>query len=346
MSSITLFGAGSWGTALAKHLADAGRDVTLWARRPEAADEMRSTHHNSKYLRDLLLPSSVTVTSDVAEAAAASDLWGIAVPSPHLRSVAEQIQDHTREDVTVVSLAKGLEKDTLLRMTKVLDDVFGDVPGDQIGALYGPSHSEEVGQGRPTTIVAAASQESTADRIREGFMTDTLSVYVSTDVIGVEVGGSAKNVLAIAAGISDGVGYGDNVKAALITRGFAEMRRLGVAMGARPETFSGLTGIGDLVVTCTSEHSRNRYFGEQIGKGRTLDDVQSEMGMVAEGLHTAEAANDLAEKYDLEMPITKAVYTLLFEGGDPQETVKGLMEQPAKRESWLPNALEAPPSLQ
>lgn len=346
MSSITLFGAGSWGTALSKHLADAGRDVTLWARRPEAADQMRSTHHNSKYLRDLLLPSSVTVTSDAAEAAEAADMWGIAVPSPHLRSVAERIQAYTRDDVTVVSLSKGLEKDSLLTMTQVLDEVFEGVPSDHIGALYGPSHSEEVGQGRPTTIVAAASQEPTADRIRDAFMTDKLRVYVSTDVIGVEVGGSAKNVLAIAAGISDGVGYGDNVKAALITRGFAELRRLGVAMGARPETFSGLTGIGDLIVTCTSEHSRNRYFGEQIGEGRSLDDVQSEMGMVAEGMHTARAAYDLAEKYELEMPITRAVYTLLFEDGNPQETVQELMREPAKRESWLPNSLEAPPSLQ
>lgn len=344
MSSITLFGAGSWGTALSKHLADAGRDVTLWARRPEAADELRSTHHNSKYLRDLLLPSSVQVTSDVEAAANASDLWAIAVPSPHLRTVAEQIQDHLRSDVTIVSLAKGLEQDTLLRMTQVLDDVFDPVRRDQIGALYGPSHSEEVGQGRPTTIVAAGHNEATADRIRDTFMTEKLRVFVSTDVPGVEVGGALKNVLAIAAGVSDGVGYGDNVKAALITRGFAEMRRLGIALGACPETFSGLTGIGDLIVTCTSEHSRNRYFGEQIGKGRTLEDVQNEMGMVAEGLHTAQAAYDLAEKYDLDMPISKAVYTLLFEGGRPQETVQRLMKQPAKRERWLPNALEASPS--
>lgn len=344
MSSITLFGAGSWGTALSKHLADAGRDVTLWARRPEAADKMRSTHHNSKYLRDLLLPSSVEVTSDVEAAAHASDLWGIAVPSPHLRSVAEQVQDHTREDVTVVSLSKGLEKDTLLRMSQVLDDVFGRVPSDQIGALYGPSHSEEVGQGRPTTVVAAASTERTAEQIREVFLTDKLRVYLSTDLLGVEVGGSAKNVLAIAAGISDGVGYGDNVKAALITRGLAEMRRLGVALGARPETFSGLTGVGDLIVTCTSEHSRNRYFGQQIGAGWSLEEVQNEMGMVAEGMHTAQAAFDLAEQHDLEMPITRAVHRLLFEGGNPQETIQELMTQPAKRESWLPNAFEAPPA--
>lgn len=340
MSSITLFGAGSWGTALSKHLADAGRDVTLWARRPEAADKMRSTHHNSKYLRDLLLPSSVQVTSDVEAAANASDMWGIAVPSPHLRTVAEQIQDHVRSDVTVVSLSKGLEKDTLLRMTQVLRDVFESVRRDQIGVLYGPSHSEEVGQGRPTTVVAAAHNEATADQIRDTFMTKTLRVYISTDVAGVEVGGSSKNVLAIAAGISDGVGYGDNVKAALVTRGFAEMRRLGIAMGASPETFSGLTGIGDLIVTCTSEHSRNRYFGEQIGKGRSLEEVQNEMGMVAEGMHTAQAAHDLAKKYELDMPIAKAVYTLLFEGGHPQETVQRLMTQPAKRERWLPKMLE------
>ncbi|PSQ95714.1 MAG: glycerol-3-phosphate dehydrogenase [Bacteroidetes bacterium SW_9_63_38] len=342
MSSITLFGAGSWGTALAAHLAKADRDVTLWARRPEAADRMRHTHHNTKYRRCLLLPDSVQVTSDVATAAGASDLWAMAVPSPHLRSVAERIQEHGRDDVTLVSLTKGIEKESLMTMTQMLDQVIGAVPAEQIGVLHGPSHSEEVGKGQPTTVVAAAPRESVVENIRDTFMTDSLCVYGSTDVTGVEVGGSAKNVLAIAAGISDGVGYGDNVKAALMTRGLAEMRRLGVAMGGRPETFSGLTGIGDLIVTCTSQHSRNRYMGEQVGQGKSLEEVRNEMGMVAEGTHTAKAVYDLAQTYDLKMPIATTVYTLLLEDPHPQQVLRELVTQRSQRERWLPEIDQQP----
>ena len=340
MSSISLFGAGSWGTALAAHLAKAGRDVTLWARRPDAADQMRHTHYNAKYRRDLLLPDAVQVTSDVEAAAAAASLWAMAVPAPHLRSVAERVQPHTREDVTVVSLAKGIEKDSLLTMTQMLDAVLSDLPSDRIGVLYGPSHSEEVGKGQPTTVVAAAPVPDRVHQIRSPFQTDSFCVYGSTDVMGVEIGGSAKNVLAIAAGISDGVGYGDNVKATLMTRGLAEMRRLGLALGARPETFLGLTGIGDLIVTCTSQHSRNRYFGEQVGEGKTFEEVRSEMGMVAEGLHTAQAVYELAERHDLDMPIATAVYSILFEDAPPQKTLKRLVTEPSDREVWLPDAVQ------
>jgi glycerol-3-phosphate dehydrogenase (NAD(P)+) len=344
MSSISLFGAGSWGTALAAHLAKADREVTLWARRPDAADEMRHTHHNTTYRRDLRLPDAVEVTSDVEAAAAAADLWAMAVPAPHLRSVAERVQPYTREDVTVVSLAKGIEKDSLLPMTQMLDDVLNGLPTEQIGVLCGPSHSEEVGKGQPTTVVAAAPTRVSVERIRSAFMTDSFRVYGSTDVMGVEVGGSAKNVLAIAAGISDGVGYGDNVKATLITRGFAELRRLGRALGARPETLLGLTGIGDLIVTCTSPHSRNRYFGEQVAQGKTLEEVRSEMGMVAEGQHTAQAVYELARRHNLDMPIAAAVYELLFEDADPQKTLRRLVTDPADREVWLPAAVQESPA--
>lgn len=336
MSAITLFGAGSWGMALSAHLAAAGRDVTLWTRRAETADLLRRTRFNPTYLSNLFLPASVEVTSDVEEAAAASDLWGMTVPSPYLRGVAERLQGHAREDVTVVSLAKGLEKDTLLTMSQVLDDVLADVPSEQIGTLYGPSHSEEVAHERPTTVVAAAPEEERAQQIQEAFITDTLRVYYGTDVLGVEVGGSTKNVLAIAAGISDAVGGGDNAKASLMTQGLAEIRRLGIAMGAEPETFSGLTGIGDLTVTCTSKHSRNRYFGEQIGEGKSLQEVRDSMDMVAEGAYTAHAVHDLAEKHDLDMPIAEAVYTLLFEDGDPETIVEDLLDQSGKYEDWLP----------
>jgi glycerol-3-phosphate dehydrogenase (NAD(P)+) len=340
MSSITLFGAGSWGTALAVHLAEAGRDVTLWARRPDAVEQMRRTRHNPRYLPDLAIPSSVHITADLDAAAEASSLWAVAVPSQNLRSVAERLRSRTDKLGTIVSLAKGIENDTLMTMSRVLRDVLDDVPEERIGVLYGPSHAEEVAEKRPTTVVAAAPDEQVAEQIQEGFMTEGLRVYVNTDVIGVEIGGSAKNVLAIAAGISDGVGYGDNAKAALITRGLAEIRRLGLAMGARPQTFAGLAGIGDLVVTCMSQHSRNRHLGEQIGQGKTLDEVLDQMDMVAEGVRTTQSIHDLAQRYNLEMPITEAVYAVLFEGERPREMVTELMTRSAKRENWLPEGLQ------
>ena len=339
-SSITLFGAGSWGTALAVHLAAAGRDVTLWARRPEAVEQMRRTRSNPRYLPDLRIPEAVKLTSDLEAAAKASSIWAVAVPSQSLRSVAERLRAHTGELDVLVSLAKGIENDTLMTMSQVLGDVLPDVPDDRIGVLYGPSHAEEVAEGRPTTVVAAAPDEAVAERIQDAFMTKGLRVYVNTDVIGVEIGGSAKNVLAIAAGISDGVGYGDNAKAAIITRGLAEIRRLGIAMGARPQTFGGLAGIGDLVVTCMSQHSRNRHLGEQIGQGTTLDEVLEQMDMVAEGVRTTQSIHDLAQHYDLEMPITEAVYAVLFENERPREMGMELMTRSAKREHWLPDTLQ------
>jgi glycerol-3-phosphate dehydrogenase (NAD(P)+) len=340
-SSISLFGAGSWGTALAVHLSTAGRDVTLWARRQEAVEQMRRTRHNPRYLKDLLIPSSVQVTSDLETAAQASDLWAVAVPSQNLRNVAERLQPYAGEPDTIVSLAKGIENDTLMTMSQVLDEVLEDASREQIGVLYGPSHAEEVAEGRPTTMVAAAPGEPVAEYIQDTFMTSGLRVYVNTDVIGVEIGGSAKNVLAIAAGISDGVGYGDNAKAALITRGLAEIRRLGLAMGANAQTFAGLAGIGDLVVTCMSRHSRNRAVGEQIGKGKTLDEVVSEMDMVAEGIRTTQSIHDLAKRHGLDLPITEAVHRVLFEGEQPHDMVQNLMTRSAKRENWLPEELKS-----
>jgi len=254
--------------------------------------------------------------------------------------VAERLRVWAHDALTVVSLAKGIENDTLLTMSRVLDEVLASVPTGQIGTLYGPSHAEEVAEGQPTTVVAAAPREAVGENIQRTFMTERLRVYVNTDVTGVEIGGSAKNVLAIAAGIADGVGYGDNAKAALMTRGLAEIRRLGLALGARLETFAGLAGVGDLIVTCMSRHSRNRHLGEQIGRGETLDEVQAEMDMVAEGVRTTESIHELARRYDLEMPITEAVYAILFDGQEPREMVAELMTRSAKREHWLPEALQ------
>jgi len=340
MSSITLFGAGSWGTALSVHLASAGRDVVLWARRSEVADEIRKTSHNPTYLPELLIPSSVYITTDFETAAEASDVWGIAVPSQNLRERMEALQPYVHEDVRLVALSKGIENGTLLTMSQVLDDVFDEIPGDQIGALYGPSHAEEVAEGRPTAVVAAAPQAEEARRIQKMFMTERLRVYVNTDVAGVEISGSAKNVMAIAAGIADGISYGDNAKAALVTRGLAEIRRLGQALGADPQTFSGLAGIGDLVVTCMSQHSRNRYLGEQISSGKPLDQVLEEMEMVAEGVRTTRSVYNLARKHGVEMPITEAVHAVLFDDKSPRKMVKRLMTRSAKHENWLPKTLE------
>jgi glycerol-3-phosphate dehydrogenase (NAD(P)+) len=339
MSSIALFGAGSWGTALSVHLASAGRNVILWARRSEAVQEIRRTSHNPTYLPELLIPSSVYITTDLETAAKGADFWGMAVPSQNIRRRAEALRPYASEDVTVVALSKGIENESLLTMSQVLNDVFTSIPREQIGVLYGPSHAEEVAEGRPTTVVAAAPREQSARRIQSRFMTERLRVYLNTDVRGVEIGGSAKNVLAIAAGIIDGVGYGDNAKAALVTRGLAEIRRLGRALGAKPQTFSGLSGIGDMVVTCMSKHSRNRHVGEQIARGKSLDQVLDDMDMVSEGVRTTRSVYNLARQEGIEMPITEAVHSVLFDDKRPSEMVKRLMTRSPKRENWLPESL-------
>jgi glycerol-3-phosphate dehydrogenase (NAD(P)+) len=239
-----------------------------------------------------------------------------------------------------VSVAKGIENGTLLTTTQVLHQVLKRVPHSQLGILSGPSHAEEVAEGKPTTVVAAAFSSEVVHEIQSTFMTSRLRVYMNHDVLGVEIAGSVKNIMAIGAGIGDGLGYGDNTKAAIVTRGLAEIKRLGLAMGAESSTFSGLAGIGDLVVTCWSRHSRNRYLGEQIGAGRRLDDIERDMRMVAEGVRTTDSVYNLASKYRIEMPITEAVHQILFEGKKPQIAVDDLMSRSAKREDWLPDVLQ------
>lgn len=334
--NVAVIGAGSWGTALAISLAKGGHHVSLWARREDAARLMSEERHNPTYLPDAIIPDSVHVTHDLAEAIHGATIWLIATPSQTVRQVAKDLDSYLTPDIVVVSVAKGIENGTLLTTSCVLHDAFSDLPRDRIAVLYGPSHAEEVASECPTTVVAASTNRETAKRVQRTFMTCHLRVYVNHDTRGVEIAGSVKNVLAIAAGISDGVGFGDNAKAAILTRGLAEIKRLGVAMGADPSTFAGLAGIGDMVVTCMSTLSRNRNLGYELGKGKSLERVQSEMTMVAEGVRTTASVVELAKKYEVEMPITEAVYRILFENEPPREAVSTLMMRTAKQEAWTP----------
>jgi len=332
---VVVIGAGSWGTALTISLASSGNDVTLWARRPAAAAFMDQERHNPTYLPLAHIPDTVRITSNLAAAAKDQDFWVFATPSQAVREVSGRLLPYIHPGLIVVSVAKGIENKTLLTTSQVLAESLQNCPKNNIGVLYGPSHAEEVVRMSPSAVVAAATSLDTAEAIQSVFMTPRLRVYANTDVIGVEIAGSVKNVLAIAAGMSDGVGYGDNAKAALITRGIAEIRRLGLSMGARASTFAGLAGIGDLVVTCMSKLSRNRYLGEQVGMGKNLVDVQKEMTMIAEGVWTTRSVYELSLKYKVELPITEAVYSILFEGKKPELAVHELMTRSAKMEDWL-----------
>jgi glycerol-3-phosphate dehydrogenase (NAD(P)+) len=334
-SPIAIIGAGSWGTALAISLVSTGRKTRLWARTEDAASQMRELRHNPTYLPDAILPQELTITSDLASAVRGAKIVVFAVPSQSVRGVAQKLQALIEPDAIVISVAKGIENGTLMTTTQVLHDVLTDIPEENIGVLYGPSHAEEVAAGVPTAVVASARCLRTAEIIQCVFGAPRLRVYVNQDLMGVEIAGSVKNVMAIATGIVEGVGFGDNARAALITRGLAEIKRLGAAMGADPMTFSGLAGIGDLVVTCTSKLSRNRYLGEQVGRGKSVAEIESEMNMVAEGVRTTESVCILARQYNVEMPITEAVHSILFENKPAVQAIEDLMAREAKREDWL-----------
>ena len=341
LDEVAIIGAGSFGTALAISLAGAGRRVCLWARREVAASFMREERHNPTYLPGAFIPESVEITSDIGSAVESARYWVFATPSHAVREAAAHVAPRVQPNTVVVSVAKGIENETLYTTSQVLGEVLTDVPKPRISVLYGPSHAEEVAGGVPTAVVVAAPDPDVAREVQQVFMSNMLRVYATTDIVGVEIAGSVKNVMAIAAGISDGVGYGDNAKAALITRGMAEIRRLGLALGADAATFAGLAGIGDLVVTCMSRHSRNRYLGEQIGLGKTLQEVMSEMKMVAEGVRTTRSVKALAERQQVEMPITDAVYDILFEGKQPAVAVRELMARQARDEDWLSPATQS-----
>ncbi len=332
--TIAVLGAGSWGTALAVHLAKEGRPVRLWARRKEAAASIDRERRNWHYLPKALLPMSIAVSSDLKSIVEGAGVWIFAVPAQAIRKVAEAVRPFVSPEKVIISVAKGIEQKTLMTPSQILMETLSSVPQNHIGALYGPSHAEELAVGMPTTVVAAATDDGVATYIQHLFMGGGLRVYVNLDLIGVEIAGSVKNVMAIAAGISDGIGGGDNAKAALITRGIAEISRLGRALGATPSTFAGLAGIGDLVVTCTSRHSRNRYLGEQIGRGRKREEVEEEMQMVAEGVNTTASVVALAKRHGVDMPITQGVHDILFENKSPQVALTELMARAAKREDY------------
>jgi glycerol-3-phosphate dehydrogenase (NAD(P)+) len=336
LKHISIIGAGSFGTALSVVLGHGGFSVKLWAREASVVTSINSEHKNPDYIPDVELPESVSATESLEEAVESAELVLFATPTHALRTVAGDVKPFLSGEEIIVTVSKGIEKDTLMTPTQILVSVLdGVVLEDQIGVLSGPSHAEEVSRFKPTTVVAAAYSKRVTRIIQETFMTPMFRVYLNQDIIGVEIGAALKNIMAIAAGIADGADMGDNAIAALITRGLHEMKRMGVAMGASQDTFSGLTGLGDLIVTCTSEHSRNRYVGYNIGKGKKLSDIITGMNMVAEGVKTTDSVNQWATKNDVEMPITRAVFKVLFEEMDPTDALIELMTRNPKEEKVI-----------
>lgn len=333
MKKITIIGAGSFGTALSVVLARAGNSVQLWAREPDIAYKINNQHRNPSYISDVTLPDTVKASTDLEESLDDPEMVVFATPSHAMREVATNIKPFLSGDEMIVNVAKGIENDTFQTMSQVLSEVLkGTIIDDHIGVISGPSHAEEVSKFKPTTVVASSYSKRTTNIIQDTFLTPMFRVYLNYDIIGVEIGGAVKNIMAIAAGIADGAQMGDNARAALITRGLHEMKRLGMKLGASQDTFSGLAGIGDLVVTCTSEHSRNRFVGYNIGQGKNLEEVTSNMNMIAEGIKTTRSVYDWSKKLDVEMPITGAVYRVLFEGEDPKDMLYDLMTRNPKEE--------------
>ena len=328
-----VIGAGGWGTTLAKLLAERGHAVTLWARHESFAQELTRTRENKEYLPGISLDPSMEITHE-SGALGGKELYVFALPTQATREVAKELSPHISHDAGVyISASKGIERTTLSRVTQILQEALG-IESARTVALSGPSHAEEVARGVATAIVVASEENAVAKEVQNAFFLPYFRVYSSSDVVGVEIAGALKNVIAICAGITDGAGFGDNTKAALMTRGLAEIRRLGIALGAEEHTFSGLAGLGDLVVTCASQHSRNRFVGEQIGRGRKLPEVLDEMKMIAEGVATTASAWSLAQLHKIEMPIVHETYKILFEGKDPREATNDLMTRNPKSERW------------
>lgn len=330
MAKISVLGAGSWGTALAFLLHNNGHQVLLWSALEEEVKMLQEKREHETKLPGVRLPEEIEITTDLEGSLQDPDIAVLAVPSPFTRSTSHRMSPFVQDGQIIVNVAKGIEEHTLMTLSDIIEE---EIPNANVSVLSGPSHAEEVGKGLPTTCVVSSHDRETAEYIQSVFMSPVFRVYTTPDMLGVELGAALKNVIALAAGTADGLGYGDNTKAALITRGIAEIARLGIKMGAKLETFCGLSGIGDLIVTCASVHSRNRKAGYLIGKGYTMQEAMDEVKMVVEGVYSAKAAKGLAEKYEVEMPIIEEVNKVLFEGKAASEAVIDLMLRDKKLES-------------
>lgn len=329
MAKIGIIGAGSWGTALAVLLHKNGHQVSIWSVIEQEIAMLRESHEHKEKLPGVRLPEDMVFTTDLKTAVEGKNLLVLAVPSPYTRSTSRMLKEFAAPGQIIVNVAKGIEEHTLMTLSEIIEQ---EVPQADVAVMSGPSHAEEVGKGLPTTIVVGAKRKAAAEYIQNLFMNEVFRVYISPDVLGIELGGALKNVVALAAGIADGLGYGDNTKAALITRGITEIARLGTAMGGKFETFCGLTGIGDLIVTCASMHSRNRRAGILIGKGYSTEEAMAEVKMVVEGVYSAKAAMELAEKYQVQLPIIEQVNAVLFHQKPADQAVRELMIRDKKIE--------------
>ena len=330
MANVGVLGAGSWGTALSVLLSDNGHQVTVWSIDENEVKMLNEKREHELKLPGVKLPDDMVITGDLGSTIRGRDFLVLAVPSPFTRSTAKKMSPFVAEGQIIVDVAKGIEESTLMTLSRQIEQ---EIPQADVAVLSGPSHAEEVGRRLPTTCVIGARTRKTAEYLQSMFISNVFRVYTSPDILGIELGGSLKNVIALAAGIADGLGYGDNTKAALITRGIAEIARLGVKMGGKIETFTGLTGIGDLIVTCASVHSRNRKAGYLIGQGMSMQEAMDEVKMVVEGVYSAKAAAKLAQKYEVSMPIVDEVNAVLFDGKSPAEAVNDLMMRESRSEN-------------
>ncbi|WP_297135610.1 NAD(P)H-dependent glycerol-3-phosphate dehydrogenase [Terrisporobacter sp.] len=329
MEKMCVIGAGSWGSALALSLYKNGHEVHMWTRDVDQVEEINETRQNSKFLPGIIFPDDLIVSNHLEEVIKNSKIVVLAVPSQAIRSICRQIKPFIKKNQIIVDVAKGLEKGTGLRLSEVVKE---ELPYNPYVTLSGPSHAEEVSKFMPTTLVAACEEIKYAEEVQDAFMSPSLRVYTNPDIVGVELGGALKNIIAFGAGMCDGLGYGDNTKAALMTRGISEIGRLGVAMGASVNTFTGLAGIGDLIVTCTSMHSRNRRAGILMGQGKSLEETLEEVQMVVEGITATEVAYKVSRELNIDMPITEAIYSVLYNGANPNEAVLDLMTRSKKHE--------------
>lgn len=326
---VGIIGAGSWGIALSVLLNKNGSDVTVWSILEDEINMLKEKHEHVSKLPGVKLPDTINFTTDLEKTIKENEVLIMAVPSPFIRSTSQKMKPFVKDGQVIVNVAKGIEENTLMTLSEIIEE---EIPQAKVAVMCGPTHAEEVGRGIPTSIVVGAKEQKVAETLQDLFMNETFRVYISPDVLGMEIGSSLKNVVALAAGIADGLGYGDNTKAALITRGIAEIARLGMKMGGKFETFAGLTGIGDLIVTCASMHSRNRRAGILIGQGKTMQEAMDEVQMVVEGVYSAKAAIQLSKKYNVELPIIEQVNLILFENKSAADAVKDLMIREKKIE--------------